>query len=219
LATALADRRDIVDAEVEAYAEAHTTPVRSELDDLAAETRAVMEAHGMMVGLHEGRFLEMLVAVTGARRVLEIGMFTGYSSLSMAPALPPGGKIITCDVDPKAEAIARRHIESSPFADRIEIRMGPALDTISTLEGPFDFVFIDADKTNYRNYYEAVLPLLSAHGLIAVDNVFWSGRILDPDDDADTRAIAEFNDFVVGDERVVCVMVPIRDGVTLIRKR
>src|SRR5206468_4308831 len=122
---------------------------------LADETRDAMESHGMMVGPVEGRFLEMLVHMTGAQRVLEIGMFTGYSALSMAAALPPGGRLITCDINPAAEAIARPHIEDSPWADRIEIRMGPALDTLAGIkaidEGPFDLVFIDADKTNYRN--------------------------------------------------------------------
>jgi caffeoyl-CoA O-methyltransferase len=177
----------------------------------------------MMVGAIEGRFLETLVAISGARRVLEIGMFTGYSALSMAAALPPGGHLITCDINPAAEAVARRHIEASPYVDRIEIRMGPALETIGRLDGLFDLVFIDADKANYRNYYEAVLPRLAEGGLIAVDNVLWSGRVLDPsgpdeEDDGDTRAIAEFNDFVRNDPRVVCVMLTVRDGVTLIRR-
>ncbi|MDQ6927606.1 MAG: class I SAM-dependent methyltransferase, partial [Actinomycetota bacterium] len=181
----------------------------------------------MMVGPVEGRFLETLVAISGARRVLEIGMFTGYSALSMAAALPPDGRLITCDVNPASEEIARRHIEASPYADRIEIRMGPALETLGRLDGPFDFVFIDADKANYKNYYEAVLPKLSDGGFIAVDNVLWSGRVLYADQgdadqgdaDEDTRAIAEFNDFLRNDPRVVAVMLTVRDGVTLIRRR
>jgi caffeoyl-CoA O-methyltransferase len=210
---------DIVDPRIERYADEHSSPEPEYLRALAAETREKMAAAGMMVGHLEGGFLQMLVAGTGARRVLEIGMFTGYSALSMAAGLPPGGRIVTCDVDPQAEAIARRHIEASPYADRIEIRMGPALDTIAGLGGPFDFVFIDADKVNYRNYYEAVLPKLAEEGLIAVDNVLWSGRVLDdaPADD-DTKAILEFNDQVVADARVACTMVTIRDGVTLIRR-
>jgi caffeoyl-CoA O-methyltransferase len=173
-----------------------------------------------MVGTVEGRFLEFLAHMTRARRILEIGMFTGYSALSMAQGMPEDGRIITCDVDPEAERIARRHFDASPYADRIEIRMGPALETVSTLEGPFDLVFIDADKTNYRNYFEAVLPKLAEGGVIAVDNVLWSGRVLDvaANDDADTRAIAEFNTAVRNDPRVECVLLTIRDGVTLIRK-
>jgi caffeoyl-CoA O-methyltransferase len=174
----------------------------------------------MMVGPLEGRFLEMLVYLSQPRRVLEIGTFSGYSALSMAPALPPGGRIVTCDVDPKAAALARAHFEASPWADRIELRQGPALATLAELEGPFDLVFIDAEKVEYRDYYEAVLPLLSERGVIAVDNVLWGGRVLDPDDPRDdTKAIAAFNDFVVSDPRVVAVMLTIRDGVTLIRRR
>jgi caffeoyl-CoA O-methyltransferase len=150
--------------------------------------------------------------------VLEIGMFTGYSSLSMAAALPTGGRIITCDVDPKAEAIARHHIEASPYADRIEIRMGHALETIAALDGPFDFVFIDADKTNYQNYYDAVLPKLAGKGVIAVDNVLWSGQVADPEaHDDNTDALRAFNDYVNADPRTINVMCTIRDGVTLIR--
>jgi caffeoyl-CoA O-methyltransferase len=209
----------IVPPEIERYAELHTTPLPEHLRALAAETEKSMQFAQMMVGQLEGRFLEMLVFMTGARRVLEIGMFTGYSALSMASALPPDGHIVTCDIDPKAEEIARRHIEASPYADRIEIRMGPALRTIAELEGPLDLVFIDADKTNYRNYYEAALPLLADDGIMAVDNVLWSGAVLDEaDTSADTHAIRDFNDYVVADPRVVCVMLTVRDGVTLIRK-
>ena len=152
--------------------------------------------------------------------MLEIGTFTGYSSLCMAAALPPGGRLITCEIDPERAASARRHFEASPWSNRIELRVGPALETLAALDGPFDVVFIDADKTNYRNYYEAVLPKLADRGVIAVDNVLWDGRVLDPDDDsADTRAIAELNELVRDDPRVVAVMATVRDGVTLIRRR
>jgi caffeoyl-CoA O-methyltransferase len=209
----------IVAPEIERYAELHTTPASDVLERVADETRRTMTAAQMMVGHLEGRFLEFLVAMTGAKRVLEIGMFTGYSALSMAAALPADGTLITCDVDPKAEEAARRHFESSPHGSKIEIRMGPALRTLAELEGPFDLVFIDADKTNYRNYYEAALPLLADGGIIAVDNVLWSGRVIDDADNTDdTRAIREFNDYVVRDPRVVCVLTTIRDGVLLIRR-
>ena len=124
----------------------------------------------MMVGEVEGRFLEFLVRATGARRVLELGTFTGYSSISMARGLPEGGRIISCDVNEETTAIARRYAEEAGVADRIEYRLGPALDTIAELDGPFDLVFIDADKENYRNYYEAVLPKLAPNGLILADN-------------------------------------------------
>jgi caffeoyl-CoA O-methyltransferase len=209
----------IVAAEVERYAEEHTTLPPAHLQALAEETQRTMNAPQMMVGALEGRFLEMLVFALQPQRVLEIGMFTGYSSLSMAAALPPGGRIVTCDVDPKAEEVARRHIEASPYSDRIEIRMGPALDTIARLDGPFDLVFIDADKTNYRNYYDAVLPKLAVPGMIAVDNVLWSGQVIDPKDTSDnTEALRAFNDYVNADPRTVNVICTIRDGVTLLRR-
>ncbi len=210
----------IVAAEIEAYAAEHTTPGHPLLAEVAAETRATQDAHGMMVGLLEGRFLETLVWLSGARRILEVGCFTGYSALSMAAALPPGGRIVTCELDPERAAAARSHFDASPWADRIEIRLGPALDSIRALAGPFDLVFIDADKTNYANYYEAVLPLLAEGGLIVADNVLWSGRVLDLDDQSDdTVAIRAFNDLVRADQRVTCVMATVRDGVLLIRRR
>ena len=208
----------IVAPEVEQYAEEHTTPPPAYLQALAEETQRTMAAPQMMVGALEGRFLEMLVFALQPQLVLEIGMFTGYSSLSMAAALPRDGRIVTCDVDPKAEEVARRHIEASPYSDRIEIRMGPALDTIAGLDGPFDLVFIDADKTNYRNYYDAVLPKLAEHGMIAVDNVLWSGQVIDPKDMSDnTEALRAFNDYVNADPRTVNVICTVRDGVTLLR--
>ena len=210
----------VVDPEIDGYATAHSTPELDLLAALAAETRESMANPQMLCGPLEGRFLQTLVHLTGARRVLEIGMFTGYSALWMASALPPDGRLVTCEINPEAEAVARRHIEATPWADRIEIRMGPALDTLATLKGPFDLVFIDADKGGYRGYYEAVLPLLSERGVIAVDNVLWSGKVLDPADETDdTRAIVAFNDHVAADPRVDAVMLTIRDGVTLIRRR
>jgi caffeoyl-CoA O-methyltransferase len=210
----------IVNADIEEYAAAHSSPEEPWLAALAEETRASLEAPQMMTGPLEGRFLELLVFGLGARLVLEIGTFSGYGTLSMAAGLAPGGKVITCDVNPKAVDVAKRHAASSPYADRIDFRLGPAIDTIATLDGPFDFVFIDADKTSYLDYYEAVVPKLSERGLIAVDNVLWSGRVVDPDaDDESTVALRRLNDRVLDDERVVCVMTTIRDGVTLIRKR
>jgi caffeoyl-CoA O-methyltransferase len=209
----------VVDEAIEAYAAAHTTPEDPLLAEVAAETRSTEERHGMMVGLLEGRFLETIVWLSGARRILELGTFTGYSALSMAAALPPGGRIVTCEVSPERAEVARRHFDASPWGDRIEIRVGPALESIAAVEGTFDIVFIDADKTNYRNYYEAVLPRLADRGLIMVDNVLWNGRVLDPEDQSDdTVAIRAFNDFVRDDPRVTCVMTTIRDGVTLIRR-
>ena len=207
-------------AQIEAYAAEHTTPEDPLLARVAAETRAGEESHGMMVGLLEGRFLETLVWLSGARRVLEIGTFTGYSALAMAAALPPDGHLVTCELSRERAETARRHFDASAWSDRIEIRVGPALDSIADLDGPFDLAFIDADKTNYTRYYEAVLPQLADRGLIVVDNVLWSGRVLDADDQSDdTVAIRAFNDFVAADERVLCVMLTVRDGVTLLRRR
>jgi len=136
----------------------------------------------------------------------------------MAEGLPEDGKLITCDINPEAEAIARRYFAESPHGHKIEVRMGPALETIATLQEPLDLVFIDADKTNYMNYYEAVLPLLRSGGLIVADNVLWSGRVLDPQDD-DSRAIVAFDDHVQADSRVDNVCLTVRDGMMLIRKR
>jgi caffeoyl-CoA O-methyltransferase len=211
---------EIVDPAVESYAEAHTTPPPPLLVELAAETERSLELPRMMVGPLEGRFLETLVFAMGARLVLEIGTFSGYSALSMAAGLPPGGRIVTCDLDPGALAVARRFLEAGPHAERIEIREGPALETLDELDGLFDLVFIDADKTNYANYYEAVLPKLAERGLLVVDNTLWSGAVLDDtDQSADTVAIRAFNEMVSHDDRVVCVQLTIRDGVTLIRRR
>jgi caffeoyl-CoA O-methyltransferase len=211
---------EVTRQDIDHYAEAHSSPEHPLLAEVAAETRATQEAHGMMVGLLEGRFLETLVWLSGARRILEIGTFTGYSALSMAGAMPPDGRLVTCEVNPERAAVARRHFDASPWAERIEVRVGPALDTVASLDGPFDLVFIDADKANIRNYYEAVLPKLGRRGLIAVDNVLWSGRVLDPADQTDdTVAIRAFNDFVPTDERVTAVMLTVRDGVTLLRRR
>jgi predicted O-methyltransferase YrrM len=211
----------IVDPDIERYASEHTTPEPPELAAVAAETEEKFGVlSGMLTGHLEGSFLRMLVALTGARQVLEIGTFTGYSAMAMASALPPDGHLTTLEVSADHAEVAGRHIQASPWRDRIEIRMGPALDTLATLDGPFDLVFIDADKTNYANYVEAVLPKLSATGVIAIDNVLWSGRVLDPSDSSDdTRAIAALNDALVADAGVDCVLLPIRDGVTLVRKR
>src|SRR5436309_13013432 len=172
----------------------------------------------MLTGTVEGRFLEMLVYASGARRVLELGTYSGYSALSMAAGLAPGGHIDTCEVEERHAEVARRYIEQSPHADKITVHLGPALETIERLDGDFDFVFIDADKPNYVNYYEAVLPRLADGGLIVADNTLWNGAVLDGADLSEsTEAIRAFNHHVRHDSRVVCVQLTIRDGVTLIR--
>ena len=211
---------EIADPRVEQYAAEHTTPEPPWFATLAAETRSATRAPTMMVGTLEGRLLTALVAMLRPRSVLEIGTFTGYSALSMAEALPADGRIVTCDINEEHLAIAHRHIAASPYAGVIEIRSGPALETIATLPGPFDLVFIDADKTSYSAYFEATLAKLAPDGVILVDNVLWSGRVLDPAIiDPDTAAIKAFNDQVLADDRVEVVMLTVRDGVSLIRHR
>ena len=212
---------ELVSDAVEAYAAAHTTATAPFLQALAAETRETLESPQMLTGEVEGRFLEFLVFLARPRLVLEIGTYSGYSALSMAQALPAEGRIVTCELDPERVAFAERHIAAAGLSDRIDVRQGPAGDTIAALDGPFDLVFIDADKEGYLDYYEAVLPKLSARGLIVVDNVLWSGRVAAPPSDDDTeatRALRTFNDRVAADERVVSVMLSVRDGVTLVRR-
>jgi len=209
----------IVPEGIEEYAAAHTTPPPDLLQSLAAETRETLRAPQMLTGTIEGRFLELLVHGLQAKRVLELGTYSGYSALSMAAGLPEGGHIDTCEFEEKHAEVARRYIGQSPYADRITVHLGPALETIEKLEGEFDFVFVDADKENYLNYYEALLPRLAPSGLMALDNTLWSGRVLDQDDDSDgTAAIREVNDRIASDPRVTAVMLTVRDGVTLVRR-
>jgi caffeoyl-CoA O-methyltransferase len=202
------------------YAEAHSTPRDELLTRLFEETHEKLAAPQMLTGGIEGGFLHTLVWVSGAKRVLEIGTYSGYSALSMAAALPDDGEIITCDVWEEANEVARRYAAESPHGSKIDFRLGPALETIAELEGPFDLVFIDADKDNYDNYFEATLPLLSERGLIIVDNTLWSGRVLPGRDDGSdqTKSIGALNDKLASDPRIVTVMLPIRDGVTLVRR-
>jgi caffeoyl-CoA O-methyltransferase len=208
----------IVPDAIDAYAEQHSDEVEPLFDELRAETFARMDSPQMQVGRLEGRFLHLLVKLTSARRVLEIGMFTGYSALMMASALPDDGELVTCDIDPAAEAIARSYFDRHPHGKKITIRMGPALDTLASLSGPLDLVFIDADKGNYVPYYEAVLPLLRPGGLIVADNTLWSGKVVAPDTEV-AQAIARFNEHVARDARVDKVVLTVRDGMTLARKR
>lgn len=200
--------------DIQAYAERHTTPQPEVFDRLAEETRATQPAAGMMVGHHEGAFLSFLVTLQRPQRVLEIGTFTGWSSIAMALALPPGGSIVSCDINEQTTAIARKYAAQAGVSDRIDYRVGRGVDLLADLEAPFDLVFIDADKSSYVDYYEAVIPMLSRDGVIAADNTLFGT------DDGDVgRSIHRFNEHVARDHRVACVLVPIRDGVTLIRRR
>lgn len=208
----------IVSAPIEAYCRQHTAPLSPVLETLIAATHAQTTAPQMLSGHLEGTLLRFLVQLTHAHHVLEIGTFTGFSALAMAEGLPPDGRIITCDVNPESTAIAREYWAQSPHGQKIELRLAPALETLATLSGPFDLVFIDADKANYAAYWEAVVPKVRAGGLIAVDNVLWSGRVLDPQAASD-RAIADFNRQAAADARVETLMLSIRDGLLLGRKR
>jgi len=208
----------LVPKEIEAYAIAHTDPAGSLHDDLAADTRAKTDLPQMQVGVLEGRLLRLLAQLTDARLVVEIGTFTGCSSLHIAEGLAPGGRIITCDIDPDATAIARKYWERAGVADRIELRLGPAIETLKTIDEPIDMAFIDADKGGYIGYWDALVPKVRSGGLIVVDNVLWSGRVLDPESDSD-RAIVAFNQHAAADKRVEPVMLTVRDGVLIGRKK
>ena len=197
--------------EIEAYALANSTPATDVLRRLGEETEATQDAPQMSVGALEGAFLRFVVALKKPQRVLEIGVFTGWSTIDMARGLPPGGTIVACDVNEETTAIARRYAEESGVADRIDFRVGNAFETIASLDGPFDLVFIDAWKPDYVEYYEAVLPKLADDGLILADNTLSALN--------GNQGIAAFNAHVLSDDRVECVLVPIRDGVTLIRRR
>ena len=210
--------KNLVSADIEAYAQAHSMPESDLCRALREETQRRMEAPQMMVGPLEGAFLKMMAQLVGARRVLEIGMFTGYSALCFAEALPADGTVITCEVDEASAALARQYFARSPLGKKIEIRMGPALDTMRALTGPFDLIFIDADKVNYLNYYRRALDLLSPTGVILIDNVLWDGDVLkQPPPDEKTAAIQELNRVVAADPRVSAVLVTIRDGVLVVR--
>jgi caffeoyl-CoA O-methyltransferase len=204
---------------VEEYAAAHTTPDPAHLLDLAAETRRRCERPHMMIGPVEARFFQFLLLGLQPDAVLEIGTFTGYSSLSMAEVLPPGAHITTCELSEEHASIARRHIAASPYADRITVRVGPALDTIATLSGPFDFILLDADQAHFPEYLDVLLPLLSEDGVIAADNVLWSGAVLDDTDtEASTDGLRRFNKTVAGRADLTSVLLSVRDGIMLIRR-
>ncbi|MDH4304866.1 MAG: class I SAM-dependent methyltransferase [Nitrospira sp.] len=186
---------------------------------LREETQRTVEYPQMVVGPLEGAFLKMMTQLVGAKRVLEIGMSTGYSALCFAEALPDDGTVITCEINEQSAAVARRYFAQASCGNKISIRMGPALDTMRTLTGPFDLIFIDADKTNYLNYYRRSLDLLAPDGVILIDNVLWSGEVLkQPPPDESTAAIQELNRTVAADPRVSSVLVTIRDGILVIRR-
>ena len=209
---------DIVEKSIETYAYDHTISEPELLIQLQKETYEVMEWPSMITGRMEGRFLKMLVQISGAKRVLEFGTFTGYSALCMAEGLPDDGKLITCDINENSRDFAQKYFNRSPHGHKIELKYGAALDTLKTLKGPFDLVFIDADKSNYLAYYEQSLPLVRPGGLIVVDNTLWSGLVLKPENAA-SLAIDMLNQTILKDNRVENVLLTVRDGVQLVRKK
>ncbi|MBS1959235.1 MAG: class I SAM-dependent methyltransferase [Bdellovibrionales bacterium] len=215
----------ITDKKVEQYCIDHSTPPGSTHKELIQTTHQQLpQAARMQVGALEGRFLSLIAQITGTKTVLEFGTFTGYSALSFAEGLPAGGKVTTLDIDPKATKIAQEHWNKNPNGKKIELILGSALDSAKKLaqeirqglRPKFDLAFIDADKANYENYYEASLGLLKSGGVILIDNVLWNGEVLAPEDAAG-EAIAKFNEKVTSDNRVEKVLLPIRDGIYLIR--
>lgn len=211
-----------LDADLHAYLLAHGStpdPVQQSLIDATAALGPVAR---MQIAPEQGAFMTFLVRLLGVRRAVEVGTFTGYSALAVARGLAPGGRLLCCDVSEQWTAIGREHWARAGVADRIDLRIAPALDTLRALprERTIDFAFIDADKGNYANYYAEIVERLAPRGVLLVDNVLWSGKVIDPAvDDADTAAIRAFNDLVVADARVDTVMLPIADGLTLVRRR
>ncbi len=203
---------------IEEYAESKTQPTNALLAELHKETHEEMDYPQMLTGPIEGSFLRLMVQIAGAKSILEIGMFTGYSALSMAEGLPADGKLTTLEINPKCIQFAKKYFDRSEHGKKITVKEGPGLKSLEALEGPFDFVFIDADKGNYKNYYEAVLPKLKSGGIILIDNVLWSGAVLDPKTE-DDKAIDDLNNHVAQDKRVDKVLLTIRDGVFFIRKK
>ncbi|MCH9687040.1 MAG: class I SAM-dependent methyltransferase [Deltaproteobacteria bacterium] len=211
----------IIPEALAAYIEANSPPAPALLERLRDETLATLSSPQMQVGRVEGALLKLLVMLTGARRVLEVGTYSGYSALSMAAGLPEDGRLITCDIDPVATAVAQRYFDDSPDGHKIELRMGPAIETINAMAAKgetVDLLFLDADKTGYHDYYEAVLPLMPSGGLVVADNTLWSGKVLEPTEPSD-HALAQFNAHVSKDERVDHVLLSVRDGVMRARKR
>jgi caffeoyl-CoA O-methyltransferase len=212
---------DIVTPAINDYLLAHSEPADDVLHDLAEQTRRELGDHaGMQISHDEGELLTMLVRLTGARRAVEIGTFTGYSSICIARGLPGDGHLLCCDVSEEWTSIAREYWDRAGVADRIELRIGPATETLRALpdEESFDFAFIDADKVGYTAYVEEVLPRLRPGGLMVLDNMLRNGNVLDPQSEPD-QVVDGLNRALVADDRVDVVLLPVRDGVSLARKR
>ena len=199
---------------LEDYARSCSTKPGEVYEALREETYASTELPQMQVGHLVGCFLTLMTRLSGARRAVEVGTFTGYSSLAIAEGLKADGELITCDINPDTTKLAQRYWAAAPWGSKINARLGPALQTLQSLKGPFDLAFIDADKGNYVQYWEALVPLMRPGGFILADNVLWSGAVLDPQDD-DTKALVAFSRHVAQDTRVEQTLLTIRDGLTL----
>jgi caffeoyl-CoA O-methyltransferase len=192
------------------------------LAELAEETRKLGPIAGMQIAAEQGTLMGILARAIGARNAIEVGTFTGYSAICIARALPPDGRLLCCDVNPDWTAIARRYWERAVLTSKITIKLAPAIDTLAALPSDYmlDFTFIDADKVNYRNYYEECLKRTRPNGLILIDNVLWSGSVIDPKNQTeDTKAIRALNELIAHDQRVEAVMIPVSDGLTVVRKK
>lgn len=205
---------------IAAYAEKHTSPESELLHELNRQTHLRTTRARMLSGHLQGRFLSLLSHLQRPRFILEIGTFTGYSALCLAEGLHPEGQLLTLDNNPETNAMARSFFARSPYANRIELREGDARQSIAALPGPFDLVFIDADKENYATYFDLVVDKVASGGLIIADNVLWSGKVVDGDaNDKDTQSLKTFNEKVTADPRVENILVPLRDGLMIARKK
>jgi predicted O-methyltransferase YrrM len=218
----MAGRAPFLPKKISRYIHQHAVREPQILRELRAATASLPNA-GMQIGADQGQFMALLVQAIGARNCLEIGTFTGYSALAVALALPEDGRIVCCDISEEWTAIGKPFWKKAGVERKIDLRIGPALRTLDEITKEkriFDFVFIDADKTNYQNYYDACLPIVRRRGIIAVDNTLWSGWVADRNhDDADTMALRKFNDKLHHDERVEIALLPLGDGVTLALKK
>ncbi len=208
----------IADEKIEGYAREHTQPAPDLLEKLEDFTCDEMPESEMLTGRVEGRFLKLIAKISGARNVLELGTYTGYSALSMAEGLPEDGKIITLERDPEAKAVAEKYFSQSPHGKKIEIKFGEAMETIKDLDFTPDLVFLDADKDRYPEYYDIIVDMLKPGGLILIDNTLWGGEVLDPETES-AKAIALMNEKIVADDRVENVLLTVRDGIQLVRKK
>lgn len=201
------------------YADNHTSPEPDYLLELNHETYREVLVPRMLSGHYQGRALSMISKMVRPQRILEVGTYTGYSALCLAEGLAPDGKLITLEVNPELEDRCRKYFAKSPYEHQIDLRIGPAMEAIPQIEGPLDLVFLDADKENYTNYYKLVMPKLRQGGILLADNVLWSGRVTDEnDDEKDTVGLRNFNTFVQADTSVENLLLTLRDGLMVVRK-